>query len=677
MADLLANAGDIDAGDILSVANVAVSQGDASITDNGDDTWTITPVADWNGAVELSYDVTDGRANSAATANLTVNPVNDAPTVAGPGALAATDEDTSTTVSLAELLANADDIDAGDILSAVNVVVSQGNASITDNGDDTWTITPAADWNGAVELSYDVTDGIAAMATTANLTVNPVNDAPVARVDMFTGIEGTPVTGNVLADNGNGADSDDAAGLTVVPATLTTTQGGTVNLLADGSFTYNPLALVSGNDTFDYTLVDQSGLTDTATVMIDVEYAPVPDAEKSVVLADDAQPAELRIDAPFDPDGDPLAITVDLLPTNGTVTLANGAAVQSGDALTVTQLTELKFAAKAVTATESSILTYQVSDGQSAVTGTVNLAVTDAAVPVELNLSQNVTFTTSGQTDGAVGTFSDAGTFGRFDFGESHSQVGYHNGSLAFETENWPENDSVRLMASSDGHEFDFLGGEFTLRGYLVDHTGGATGPYSIGDHVNFLGYKDGALVSSSVDYWITSDAVHNIDVNFTDVDTVIMDPHSGTSFWSGKSGSSTTHKYYVADDLQINDKFSGFYDVVLEGDAGEDLLIASDGDDYLNGGGGDDSLFGDAGDDLFVFVDGDGNDTIIDFTAGAGSDDVIDLRGDTTHANLTELLAGASQTGADTELDLGGGDSVTLIGVNLGDLHEDDFVFV
>ena len=40
---------------------------------------------------------------------------------------------------------------------------------------------------------------------------------------------------------------------------------------------------------------------------------------------------------------------------------------------------------------------------------------------------------------------------------------------------------------------------------------------------------------------------------------------------------------------------------------------------------------------------------------------------------SLSELLTHASQEGADTEIDLGGGDAVTLVGVNMGDLHEDD----
>ncbi|MFP6743228.1 MAG: hypothetical protein VCD33_16665 [Alphaproteobacteria bacterium] len=62
----------------------------------------------------------------------------------------------------------------------------------------------------------------------------------------------------------------------------------------------------------------------------------------------------------------------------------------------------------------------------------------------------------------------------------------------------------------------------------------------------------------------------------------------------------------------------------------------------------------GGTGDDLFVFRDGDGADTIIDFTA---------------------VQAAASQVGDDTLLDFGGGDTVTLIGVDVASLDADDFL--
>ena len=114
----------------------------------------------------------------------------------------------------------------------------------------------------------------------------------------------------------------------------------------------------------------------------------------------------------------------------------------------------------------------------------------------------------------------------------------------------------------------------------------------------------------------------------------------------------------------------------ILNGTAGADNINGAQGDDIITGGLGDDLLAGAQGNDLFVFNDGDGNDTITGFAAGAGSEDVIVLSGNTFNNSFADVQAHASQVVADTEIDLGGGDTVTLKGVNVDDLHEDDFLF-
>ena len=116
----------------------------------------------------------------------------------------------------------------------------------------------------------------------------------------------------------------------------------------------------------------------------------------------------------------------------------------------------------------------------------------------------------------------------------------------------------------------------------------------------------------------------------------------------------------------------------ILSGAGGNDSLKAYGGDDTLTGGTGSDTLNGGTGDDRFHFTSGDGGDTIIDFAAGAGSEDVLVLIGmDAAHDSFAEIQAAASQVGPDTMIDLGGGDSLTLLGVTATNLHEDDFLFI
>lgn len=96
---------------------------------------------------------------------------------------------------------------------------------------------------------------------------------PLAQDDDFTAQIETDLTGNVIADNGNGVDSDpDGAVLTVLwadPATSAPSNGVISATLSDGSFKYTPNAEFYGVDTFDYVLSD-GGFTDSATVTITI-----------------------------------------------------------------------------------------------------------------------------------------------------------------------------------------------------------------------------------------------------------------------------------------------------------------------------------------------------------------------------------------------------------------------
>jgi hypothetical protein len=79
---------------------------------------------------------------------------------------------------------------------------------------------------------------------TVDLTLNSTqaNHPPVAEPDSFTGTFGQIITGNVLLNNGSGADYDpDGDALSVVSMIGTSAQGGSVVLHADGTFTYTPL----------------------------------------------------------------------------------------------------------------------------------------------------------------------------------------------------------------------------------------------------------------------------------------------------------------------------------------------------------------------------------------------------------------------------------------------------
>lgn len=105
------------------------------------------------------------------------------------------------TINANDLLAGFTDPD-GDALAVLGLQADQGGSFIN-NGDGSWTFTPAQGFNGPVEMSYTVSDGQIATKATALLVVDaPVNHLPTGDV-LITGVakQGqTLVASNTLSD---------------------------------------------------------------------------------------------------------------------------------------------------------------------------------------------------------------------------------------------------------------------------------------------------------------------------------------------------------------------------------------------------------------------------------------------------------------------------------------------
>ena len=95
-----------------------------------------------------------------------------------PVTLAAIAEDSGARViTQAELLANASDVD-GPSLTATGLAIASGSGTLVNNGNGTWTYTPALNDDASVSFSYTVTDGSLTALGSATLDITPVNDAP-------------------------------------------------------------------------------------------------------------------------------------------------------------------------------------------------------------------------------------------------------------------------------------------------------------------------------------------------------------------------------------------------------------------------------------------------------------------------------------------------------------------
>ena len=156
-----------------------------------------------------------------------------------------------------------------------------------------------ADETGTDTFIYTVSDGNGATDTaTVTITVGGVNDAPNAADDTGATNQGQAVVIDVLDNDG------DPNGDTVRVSAFGNGANGTTSLNPDGTLTYTPDNSFFGTDSFQYTITDGRGGTDTATVTVTVaqNFAPfIPEpvvfnAPENQTLAADIEVIDLEGD---------------------------------------------------------------------------------------------------------------------------------------------------------------------------------------------------------------------------------------------------------------------------------------------------------------------------------------------------------------------------------------------
>lgn len=149
------------------------------------------------------------------------------------------------------------------------------------------------------------------------------------------------------------------------------------------------------------------------------------------------------------------------------------------------------------------------------------------------------------------------------------------------------------------------------------------------------------------------------------------LDGGNGTDGLFGEAGDDTI--YGGANEDRV---FGGSGNDLIDTGSENDTIYGGSGFDTIIGGSGDDTLWGNFNADTFVFADGFGVDVIMDFDA-LNVLEKIDLSGVTAIVDLADLMANhASQAGGNVLIDDLAGNTITLVGVNLGDLDASDFIF-
>ena len=295
LINVLANDSDVD-GDSLTISAVSADTGSVSVISNQ---IQYTPETNSNGLATVTYTVSDSSGGtSTTTLTITITPVNDAPVANAD--LATMAEDAAPI--LINVLANDSDVD-GDSLTISAASADIGTVSVVGNQIQ---YAPAADSNGLATVTYTVSDNNGGTNTaTVTITITAVNDAPVANNDTATMAEdAAPILINVLAN-----DSDeDGDSLTISAASADI---GSVSVVGN-QIQYTPAADSNGLATVTYTVSDNNGGTNTATVAITitaVNDAPIANND-TATMAENAAPILINVlTNDSDVDGDSLAIS--------------------------------------------------------------------------------------------------------------------------------------------------------------------------------------------------------------------------------------------------------------------------------------------------------------------------------------------------------------------------------
>lgn len=261
-----------------------------------------TPTLNYVGTDSFQFAVTDGAATSPpVTFAITIKPINDAPvaqtasfTIAedsGPhnGTLTAIDPESDPIASFAAVM-----------------LPSKGTLSVLANG--SYTYTPALNANGADSFTFVASNAAGtSQPATVNVTVTPVQDAPVATGGAFFIEED-----GSLSDQAPASDPDGDA---LTFAQLTPASHGTASLASDGSFVYTPTAAYVGVDSFTFKVNDGTADSGTGTITITV----------GVSVADDGHFTGFRDDlltdtlSATDPNGDPMTFSLVSNASHGSV----------------------------------------------------------------------------------------------------------------------------------------------------------------------------------------------------------------------------------------------------------------------------------------------------------------------------------------------------------------------
>jgi gliding motility-associated-like protein len=257
--------------DISSVS--ALNKGTASSTSGIDSCFTFTPTPNINGLDTISVIINDGQGGfDTLYVIINILPINDPPIAVDDTKTVNEDGFTTGTISN-------NDTDPENDLLFFSVLDFTDKGTIVLNPNGTYTYTTNANVTGTDTLIYLVCDnGSPSKCDTGMLviTINPVNDPPVAINDARTINEDQVATGTVA---NNDTDPENNA---LTFSVVTNTSKGNIQLNANGTYTYTPNLNANGTDTLTYKVCDNGTPSKCDTAILVITINPINDDPKSL-----------------------------------------------------------------------------------------------------------------------------------------------------------------------------------------------------------------------------------------------------------------------------------------------------------------------------------------------------------------------------------------------------------
>ncbi|TOM54533.1 RTX toxin, partial [Vibrio parahaemolyticus] len=316
--DVLPNDSDVD-GDKLSIesASVPKEQGTVEVVDGK---LVFTPAENFNGDAEITYTVTDGQLTDEAKVTVTVNPVDDAPTIKVDAVESITEDAVNTDTVVASLTVRDTDTPEDQLTVSLE---NNSNGYFVLVGNEVKLTQAGVDAVNNDELnlkdltiSASVSDGVNPTANDSDsLVVNRVNDAPTVENAIADQELSEDFATYTIDLNGAFKDSDSALNFSV---------SGNSNVLVsieNGIATISPTADWNGSETLTFTATDPSGESISQTVNFTV--APVVDivADTATVVEDTPTIIKVLGNDTFEGTDKVVSLDTNNGPANGTVSV--------------------------------------------------------------------------------------------------------------------------------------------------------------------------------------------------------------------------------------------------------------------------------------------------------------------------------------------------------------------